>query len=72
MTAPRRVNVGWLAAAAALLVTAFVAFGLSSGSCTTSPSGVPTCSTSKAPGAAAVLALGGAGYCLYRGLRRRS
>jgi hypothetical protein len=69
---PRRVNVRWLVAAAVLLVAAFVAFGVSSGSCTTRTSGPPTCSSSKSPGVIAVLALGGSGYCFYRGLRRRT
>jgi hypothetical protein len=68
---PRRVDVGWLVAAAALLVAALVAFGASSGRCAPSTSGPPTCG-SKAPGVIAVLALGGSGYCFYRGLRRRT
>jgi hypothetical protein len=67
---PRRVNVGWLVAAAALLVAAFVAFGASSSRCTPHAPGPPTCG-SQAPGVVAVLALAGSGYCLYRALRRR-
>jgi hypothetical protein len=48
----RRVGIRWLLASAALLVTAFVAFGLSSGTCTTPASGPPTCVASRSPSVA--------------------
>lgn len=71
MSGGRKVNIPWLVAGVALLVTAFVSFDLGSGSCTPSRGGPPTCGSST-HGVVAVIALAGAAYCLYRGLRRRT